>query len=669
MWLISTAIFCQIIGILASDYDNCGKGQGKRGGTGATGHSTGDDGSTLKDPWSVAIVLPKEDGECTRLHCSGSILTENFVLTAAHCFVGEFPPNQDDKTIVVGANAPTDQRELKKRRRFIQKKRIKHVQLHPQYDSILLSAKFDLALVEIKGKFGFRESIYPICITDTVHDRSYHRDKGYTLLGFGKDTSVEGRDEVLTSLRLTVQPIAFCNAIYGTIIDNTFDPFNEQIKKTLPNNFNDENLICASVPGRKGGTCKGDSGGILMKNEFMGPPINDFRAVQKAVVHGSRHSCDGSRFPPIFVRLDDYDVLSWVYEVAFPGKSLAATKPGPERPIARPPPRPQRPPPQPQGPSIDPFGTSDTIQGDTVLFMQTGSSRSKAKTAEILDPSTQKAISCGIEDYPLEVEEVAAAVVGGVPMSCGGYQGGSKGTTDKCFKLQGGQWIEIGQLKQKRRRSAAAEVTINGEKALMVAGGYEENNFFKSVEIVYPDGRIEQGTEMPKPRRSHCMEKLDDTRVIIISGYEYEGGKGKKTISTLIYDSSKDTYTPGPSLKKARASMACGVFTSSLLRTQLLMVAGGSGGSNSVEYLDFKRAYDLGWQKGPDLPSASFSSGPRLTENGNKDGALITKSKNIYEMKHTLSSPGQKWVQLKPNLKISRNYNMFFSVPRAAAGC
>ena len=89
----------------------------------------------------------------------------------------------------------------------------------------------------------------------------------------------------------------------------------------------------------------------------------DFRAVQKAVVHGARDSCDGSRFPPIFVRLDDYDVLSWVYEVAFPGKSLAATKPEPERPIARPPPRPQRPPPQPQGPSIDPFGTSDSIQG------------------------------------------------------------------------------------------------------------------------------------------------------------------------------------------------------------------------------------------------------------------------------------------------------------------
>ena len=88
--------------------------------------------------------------------------------------------------------------------------------------------------------------------------------------------------------------------------------------------------------------------------------------------------------------------------------------------------------------------------------------------------------------------------------------------------------------------------------------------------------------------------------MIIISGYEYnnEGKSGKKTVTTLIYDSEKDTYEPGPDLKKARASMACGLFTSSLLQIQLLLVAGGSGASNAVEYMDFKRAYGLGWQKG-----------------------------------------------------------------------
>ena len=47
--------------------------------------------------------------------------------------------------------------------------------------------------------------------------------------------------------------------------------------------------------------------------------------------------------------------------------------------------------------------------------------------------------------------------------------------------------------------------------------------------------------------------------------------------------------------------MACGLFTSSLLQIQLLLVAGGSGASNGVEYLDFKRDYGLGWQKGEKL--------------------------------------------------------------------
>ena len=73
---------------------------------------------------------------------------------------------------------------------------------------------------------------------------------------------------------------------------------------------------------------------------------------------------------------------------------------------------------------------------------------------------------------------------------------------------------------------------------------------------------------------------------------------GKKSVSTLIYDSKKDSYEPGPDLNKARASMACGIFTSSLLQTQLLLIAGGSGGSSSVEYLDLRQSYDLGWQKG-----------------------------------------------------------------------
>ena len=85
----------------------------------------------------------------------------------------------------------------------------------------------------------------------------------------------------------------------------------------------------------------------------------------------------------------------------------------------------------------------------------------------------------------------------------------------------------------------------------MVTGGYDNSKFYKSTEFVYPDGRVVPGKDMPLPRRSHCMATLDSTRVMIISGYEYpDPVHGKRTVSTLIYDSEKDSFGPGPDLKK-----------------------------------------------------------------------------------------------------------------------
>ena len=107
---------------------------------------------------------------------------------------------------------------------------------------------------------------------------------------------------------------------------------------------------------------------------------------------------------------------------------------------------------------------------DSVILLQTGQTRSTSKSSEILDPKTQEAISCNVEDYPIEVEEAAGDLVGGIPMACGGYQGGSKGPTRKCFKLVAGQWIESGEMSVVRRRHAAIEVTVSGEKALWVTG-------------------------------------------------------------------------------------------------------------------------------------------------------------------------------------------------------
>ena len=73
---------------------------------------------------------------------------------------------QTDMTIVAGSDDPTNTPAHRSKRKFIQRRKIKEVKLHPLFDSP--AAKFDLALVEIVGQFTFRDSRSPICIPSEV---------------------------------------------------------------------------------------------------------------------------------------------------------------------------------------------------------------------------------------------------------------------------------------------------------------------------------------------------------------------------------------------------------------------------------------------------------------------------------------------------------------------
>ena len=147
--------------------------------------------------------------------------------------------------------------------------------------------------------------------------RNSHNQKGYTLLGFGQDFSQDGRGEILTSLQLNVQPVAACSKQYNKILNDPTDDLHELVSNALPEGFEEDSLICAQIPGKSEGSCPGDSGGILMSNDWI-PELEDFRAVQKAVVQGSAKACDGGRYPTIFNRLDDSETLSWIHEIVFP---------------------------------------------------------------------------------------------------------------------------------------------------------------------------------------------------------------------------------------------------------------------------------------------------------------------------------------------------------------
>ena len=171
-------------------------------------------------------------------------------------------------TIIVGANQPTNAEHTTKKRRWVSRRKIKSVKIHPLYDNVVFSAKYDLALVEIEGRsLKFKQTIWPICVPEKVHPREYHFEKGYSLVGFGKNTTGSdkcGNFECLKRDQLNVQTTEYCSIIYGQILGTPFDHFHDLIQKTLPRNFDEEDcLMCAQIPGQNPGTCKGDSGGPL----------------------------------------------------------------------------------------------------------------------------------------------------------------------------------------------------------------------------------------------------------------------------------------------------------------------------------------------------------------------------------------------------------------------
>ena len=136
------------------------------------------------------------------------------------------------------------------------------------------------------------------------------------MVGFGRDINKENQGSVLTDLSLLVRPTSACLSKYSKILNDDQNDLHYLIKNSLPNNFNEDSLICASQPGKTSGSCPGDSGGIFMSNQWK-PEIKDDRAIQTAVVHGAAQRCNGGQYPPIFVRIDNILALEWINNVVF----------------------------------------------------------------------------------------------------------------------------------------------------------------------------------------------------------------------------------------------------------------------------------------------------------------------------------------------------------------
>ncbi|XP_037669719.1 serine protease 27 [Choloepus didactylus] len=188
-------------------------------------------------PWQVSI---QRDGSH---FCGGSLITERWVLTAAHCF-----SNTSDTSlyrVLLGA------RQLVKPGPHAVYAAVKRVENNPLYQGMASSA--DVALVELEAPVTFTDHILPVCVPDPS-----------VVFGTGMNCSITGwgslseqdrlpNPGVLQKLAVPIIATPKCNLLYSKDAESGFQP------KTIKND-----MLCAGFAEGKKDACKGDSGGPLV---------------------------------------------------------------------------------------------------------------------------------------------------------------------------------------------------------------------------------------------------------------------------------------------------------------------------------------------------------------------------------------------------------------------
>uniref|UniRef100_A0A182RL94 Peptidase S1 domain-containing protein n=1 Tax=Anopheles funestus TaxID=62324 RepID=A0A182RL94_ANOFN len=226
-------------------------------------------------PYQTVLLSEFETG--TSL-CGGSVLTRNFILTAAHCVVGEEASTLAlGGVAIMGAHNRTGREDSQQRIRFT----TNGILRHPLY--VASNLRNDISIVRLESSIFYTDRIQPIRLPARSDVRQFAGFIG-TVSGYGRTSdSSWAISDVLRYTSNAIMTNAECIGRWGSA------------------NIGNQNVCLWGTGGRS--SCHGDSGGPLAVQDGGGP-------LQIGVISFVSASGCAVGKPSVYTRVSSY--VDWI---------------------------------------------------------------------------------------------------------------------------------------------------------------------------------------------------------------------------------------------------------------------------------------------------------------------------------------------------------------------